>query len=205
MFWYHDELERLEKKVRETKFTPKTVFFGSSTFTLWSDVEKIFKDQNALNLGFGGSTLASCTWFFDRIFKDINAIESLIIYAGDNDLGEGRHPEEVVLFFENLVYKIREKYGNIKCSFIAIKPSIARRNLRDSIHYTNKCVQTLTEKDDYLFFVDIFENLLDNNGNADNQYFEDDGLHFNTKGYEILTEALQKNKHIFPEKIFQNI
>jgi lysophospholipase L1-like esterase len=205
MFWYHADLERLEKKIETINYKPKVCFFGSSTFTLWNAAETVFEDYNAINLGFGGSTLASCTWFFERIFKNINSIDSIIIYAGDNDLGEGRHPEEVVLFYENLVHKIKEKYGNIKCSFISIKPSIARRNIQDSIHYTNKCIQKLTEKDDQLFFVDIFENLLDKNGNPNKKYFEEDGLHFSEKGYAVLTKALQSNKQIFTEKILEKI
>ncbi len=54
-----------------------------------------------INLGFGGSTLAACAWFFDPIVAPVSHPQTLILYAGDNDLGDGRHPEEVLFFFGN--------------------------------------------------------------------------------------------------------
>lgn len=205
MFWYHEDLERLENQISTLTYEPKTIFYGSSTFTLWSDLDRIFEKYASLNLGFGGSTLAACTWFFDKVFKNIKSIDAIIIYAGDNDLGEGRHPEEVVLFFENLVQKIRSKYGDIKCTCISIKPSIARRHLQESIHFTNTCLKKITTKDKNLFFVDIFSDFLDENGNPNPKFYEEDGLHFNKKGYELLKNILQENNHIFSDKILQNI
>lgn len=205
MFWYHDDVARLENEINNLEYTPKMVFYGSSTFTLWNDLTTIFKEHNAINLGFGGSTLAACTWYFDKVFKNLDDIDSIVIYAGDNDLGDGRHPEEVYLFLENLIAKIRNKYGNIKCSVISIKPSIARFHLLSSIRYTNTIIKNLTAKDNHLFFIDIYDKFLDQNGNPDAIYFESDGLHFNELGYELIVNTLNSNSEIFPEKILEKI
>ncbi|WP_439131942.1 GDSL-type esterase/lipase family protein [Polaribacter sp.] len=205
MFWYHPDLERIESEIEQLEYEPKMIFYGSSTFTLWKELTAVFSQYNPVNLGFGGSSLAACTWFFDRVFKSIKNPASIVIYAGDNDLGDGRHPEEVVLFLENLLHKIRQKYGNVKCTFISIKPSIARKHLLDSVHYTNTCIKKLMYKDENFFFVDIFEDLLDENGNPNYQYFEEDGLHFNSKGYDVLKKALNSKKAIFSERILENI
>lgn len=205
MFWFHDDLERLENQILDVEYSPKTVFFGSSTFTLWDNLTNIFEEYAPLNLGFGGSTLAACTWYFDRIFKNIKNIDAIIIYAGDNDLGDGRHPEEVVIYLENLLAKIRAKYGNIKCTFISIKPSIARLNLIESIHYTNKCIKELMAKDDHFFYVDIYNSLLDKNRLPDARCFGEDGLHFNAKGYQVLQNTLEKHPEIFSQKVFAKI
>lgn len=205
MFWFHDDLQRLENKIQNLEYSPKLVFYGSSTFTLWDQIDTIFEDYNPINLGFGGSTLAACTWFFDRVFKNIEKPESIVIYAGDNDLGDGRHPEETILFLENLLAKIRAKYGNIKCTCISIKPSIARRHLQESIHYTNACIKSLMFTDENFFYINIFNDLLDEEGNPNERYFEEDGLHFNAEGYKVLLDALQKKTDIFPKKILQRI
>ncbi len=205
MFWYHQDLERLEREIEALEYEPKLVFYGSSTFTLWSDVISIFKEHSPVNLGFGGSTLAACTWYFERVFKKIENPESIIIYAGDNDLGEGRHPEEVVLFMENLLLKIREKYNNVKVTCVSIKPSIARIHLQESIHYTNACMKALMFKDENFYYINIFKALLDENGNPNSNYFIEDGLHFNENGYEILRNTLQNHPEIFPEKVLQEI
>jgi len=204
MFWYNDDIVRLENDINNLEYQPKMVFYGSSTFTLWNQLTTIYKDYNPLNLGFGGSTLAACTWYFDRVFKNIENIESIVIYAGDNDLGDNRHPEEVLLFLENLIAKIRAKYGDIKCTIISIKPSLARIHLLHSIHFTNSKIKELTLKDDNLFYVDIFNAVLNDNGQPDSKFFENDNLHFNQLGYDLIINALNSNFKIFPEKILVN-
>ncbi|ARV13918.1 GDSL-type esterase/lipase family protein [Polaribacter sp. SA4-12] len=205
MCWYQEDLERLENDIQGLKYNPKLVFYGSSTFTLWSELTSIFKEYSPLNLGFGGSTLAACTWYFDRIFKNIEDIDAILIYAGDNDLGDGRHPEEVLLFLENLLSKIRKKYGDIKCTVISIKPSINRIHLMESIHYTNNCIKRLMSKSDHCYYVDIYDALLDKKGNPDAIFFEEDGLHFNAKGYAVLLNALEKQPEIFPRKLLEKL
>ena len=200
MFWFHPDLELLETQLQELEYDPKLIFYGSSTFTLWNELTTVFKKHSPLNLGFGGSTLAACTWFFDRIFKNIKEIDAIVIYAGDNDLGDGRHPEEVLLFLDNLLSKIRTKYGDVKCTYISIKPSIARLHLMDSIHFTNANIKKLMATDKHFYYVDIYNDLLDKNGKPNNIFFEEDGLHLNTKGYQLVINALQKHPEIFPQK-----
>lgn len=201
MFWYHEDLERLEREILSLEEDPKMVFYGSSSFTLWNDLTEIFKEYKPINLGFGGSTLGACTWFFDRVFENIKKPEAIVVYAGDNDLGDNRHPEEVVLFFENLLAKIREKYGNIPCTYISIKPSISRWYLSDSIRYTNSNIKELCLKDENFHFVNIYEDMLDANGYPDGKYFVEDGLHLSKKGYRLWAQKMKEKKEIFPEKI----
>jgi len=201
VFWYHEDLERLEREILSLEEDPKMVFYGSSSFTLWNDLTEVFKEYKPVNLGFGGSTLGACTWFFDRVFENIKKPEAIVVYAGDNDLGDNRHPEEVVLFFENLLAKIREKYGNIPCTYISIKPSISRWYLSDSIRYTNSNIKELCLKDENFHFVNIYEDMLDANGYPDEKYFVQDGLHLSKKGYKLWAQKMKGQKEIFPEKI----
>ena len=205
MFWFHPDLEHLENQIQELEYNPKLVFYGSSTFTSWDKLITVFRKHNPLNLGFGGSTLAACTWFFDRVFKNIKNIDAIIIYAGDNDLGEGRHPEEVLLYLENLLLKIRNKYGNVKCTCVSIKPSLARLHLLESIHYTNTHIKELMSKDENFYYVDIYYPLLDKKGIPDIKYFDKDGLHFNKLGYQLLEKCLKKHPEIFPQKILNKV
>ncbi|WP_152287742.1 GDSL-type esterase/lipase family protein [Flavicella marina] len=201
MFWYHEDLERLEKEINALEYDPKLVFYGSSSIRLWEGLVQTYKDYKPVNLGFGGSTLGACTWFFERVFENIKKPEAIVIYAGDNDLGDQRHPEEVVLFFENLLLKIREKYGDIPCSYISIKPSISRWYLSGSIRYTNSNIKEICLKDPNFHYVNIYDAMLDENGYPKGEYFVEDGLHLSKKGYRLWEQILKKHKEIFPEKI----
>lgn len=194
MYWYEEEVKRLEKEITFIKCNPLTVFYGSSSIRLWRTLEVDFKAFNPVNLGFGGSTLAACTWFFDRTLANYSP-ERIIIYAGDNDLGDGRHPEEIFIYFQQLSTKIKQRFGDIPCYFISIKPSIARWHMIDSFLYTNNIIENeIIRQDANWKFIDIYHPMLGVNNYPQNKYFDTDGLHLSTQGYKLW-------KHIILSKI----
>lgn len=192
MFWYHDELNRLEEEKRELDYTPEMVFYGSSSFRLWDELPELFKEYKPINLGFGGSTLAACSWFYKKIFKGLHPT-SVVIYAGDNDLGDNRHPEEVVLFFKTLLTQIREDYGNIPVTFVSIKPSPARWELSGSIHYTNGNIKEITKSDKNFYYVNIYDASLDELGKPNESFYAEDRLHLNKLGYRVWYDIISKH------------
>ena len=200
MYWYHDDLQRLEKEIASLTKNPEMVFYGSSTFTLWTELTSIFKEHHSINLGFGGSTLAACTWFFERVFKNINSTKAIVIYAGENDLGEGRHPEEVILFLENLLLKIGKKYGDIPCTYISIKPSLNRWHLQQSIRFTNSNIEKLMNTKPNFHYVNIHNLMLDQEEKPKPEYYIEDGLHLSKLGYQLWTIVLKEHKEIFPQR-----
>lgn len=190
MQWYENEVQRLEQEKPLLEYDPKMVFYGSSSIRLWENLYQDFSAYQPVNLGFGGSTLAACVWFFDRLFTPYHP-ESIIVYAGDNDLGDGRHPEEVFIFFRQLVASTRQRFGNIPLAFISIKPSISRWNIVDSIRYTNKIIEEEIKKEgNNLHFINVYNRMTDNSGYPKREFLDPDGLHINEKGYALWKEIL---------------
>lgn len=193
MYWYDSEINRLTHIKSSLKYEPKTYFYGSSSFTQWHSLYEDFKDRQPINLGFGGSTLAACTWFFDRVFSGHHP-ESILIYAGDNDLGDNRHPEEVFIFFQQLVAQIRAKYGDIPLTFLSIKPSLSRWHIIDRIKFTNKIIEDeIYRLGGNLHYINIYEKMIAANGFPKREYFELDGLHLSRKGYKVWHDAIESH------------
>jgi lysophospholipase L1-like esterase len=190
LYWYNGDIEWLENKPVETKIFRKVVFYGSSTFTRWESLETDFKEFQAVNLGFGGSTLAACAWFFDRVVPRQHP-DAIFIYAGDNDLGDGRSPEEVILFYFQLIANIRIALGNIPICYVSIKLSPIREHLKGSIEYANQYIKdSIVNSKANTYFLDIYHRLLDDHGNVEPSYYEPDGLHLSEKGYTLLRDAI---------------
>ncbi len=189
MIWYQEEVERVEKIKEDLSYVPEVAFYGSSSFRLWNTLYEDFKDYKPVNLGFGGSTLAACVWFFDRILRPYNP-KLLLIYAGDNDIGDGRTGEEIFIFFKQLETEISQAFGNIPVGFISIKPSIARFNLRDQIVYTNKIIESEIKKHQNYHYINIYDRMLDSHKHPRKIYFEQDGLHLSAAGYDLWKEIL---------------
>jgi len=192
MYWYEEEVKSLVAKREKLIAEPETIFYGSSSIRLWETLPEDFKNYAPVNLGFGGSTLAACVWFFDRIVRPY-APKRIIFYAGDNDLGDGRTPEEVFIFFQALVIKIKETYGTIPCYFISLKPSIKRLNLHSSFEYANKLISDeIKEKEKNWKFVDIAPHMLGPDGQPQSKYFDTDGLHLSIAGYKLWKDLVLK-------------
>lgn len=196
MVWYEDEVKRVEEERGKLNYEPAVIFYGSSSIRLWESLYEDFEMFHPVNLGFGGSTLAACDWFFNRIMQQYQP-RHMVFYAGDNDLGDGRNPEEVYIFFKQLLVAVNNRFPNISLSFISIKPSIARWNIIAQIRYTNQLIsEVIAAGEGKHFYVDIFAPMLNNTGKPDPKYFDADGLHLSKQGYalwkDIVLEHLNK-------------
>ena len=190
MDWYEEEVGELIQRRDALPYEPQTIFYGSSTIRLWETLYDDFKDCQPVNLGFGGSTLASCVWFFERIVAPIKSAQHMFVYAGDNDLGDGRAPEEVLLFFAELVTKMNHNFPNLTWYYISIKPSISRWNIDDKIKRTNELIEAEIKQQNNITFINIYDAMLDENGYPNAALFDEDGLHLSKVGYEVWKEAL---------------
>jgi lysophospholipase L1-like esterase len=193
MFWYNDEVNNIEDQLVKPKDEniKRIVFYGSSSLRLWSTLESDFPELDIVNQSFGGSTLAACCWFFKRLVP-AQSPDAMVVYAGDNDLGDGRHPEEVFLFFKNMMALIREYCGDIPVAFISVKPSLSRQYLADSILYTNKIIKDEIDRiHPNCTFVSVYDEMLVN-GVPDSRFYQDDGLHLSELGYELWKEILME-------------
>jgi lysophospholipase L1-like esterase len=193
MYWYEDEVKRLEGDRLKEGYEPETIFYGSSSIRLWDRLYEDFPTRRVTNIGFGGSTLAACVWFFERIMMHYQP-KVLLVYAGDNDLGDGRHPEEIFVFFQQLMVKAALRFGDIPCYFISLKPSLTRWHLADQFSYTNNLIESeIIKCNGNWTFINIYKSMLDKNGMPNGKYYEQDGLHLSADGYLLWKDIIHSH------------
>src|SRR5438876_763231 len=108
MNWYEEEVRALERqRSSRPRISRPVVFYGSSTFRLWTTLALDLAEPRALNLSFGGSTLEACAYFFDRLVPPEQP-SSVVVYAGDNDLGDGQIPDRVLSSFQALAGRMED-------------------------------------------------------------------------------------------------
>ncbi len=188
MNWYEDEVGQLDKKLRNS--SPNSViFYGSSTVRLWTGLEQDFPDVKPINAGFGGSTLAACAWFFERLIVPARP-RALVLYAGDNDLGDNRHPEEVYLSFCALAAKIQRDLPDTDVTFVSIKPSPSRWHIVEQIRAANRYIENEIKRLPRFSFVDLTPVMLTPDGKPRKELYQADGLHMNADGYALWRREL---------------
>jgi lysophospholipase L1-like esterase len=164
------------------------VFVGSSSIRLWSSLKSDFPGLPVINRGFGGSELADSVKFADRIILKYEPRE-VVVYAGANDLANGKPPEIVFGDFVALLSKIRETSPATRVVFIATAPNRSRWALVEKMKQFNSLTQRYCEEHN-VTFVDVFSLMLGPDGLPLPDIYRDDRLHMNPKGYAIWQKAL---------------
>lgn len=191
MQWYEAEVRSLEQRFKATPLPRDcAAFYGSSSIRMWDSLAVDLNDRRAVNLGFGGSTLAACVYFFNRLVPPLKPA-SMIVYAGDNDLGDGQSPEEVLRSFRDLMALVRRALPRVTFNYISIKISPARFDLRDRIVRTNELIRNEMGKTCAGEYIDVSQGMLDSSGRPRAGLFSEDGLHLSRAGYRLWAELLK--------------
>jgi lysophospholipase L1-like esterase len=199
MQWYEADVRGVEKEIAARSLTAPLVFYGSSSIRLWTTMSGDLGSNDVINLGFGGSTLEACVYFFDRILLAAKP-SSLVLYAGDNDLGDGKSSLDVLRFYKAFASKMKEKLPDISYGFISIKPSVARQAIIDKISAANESIQQEISMNPMSYYVDVYSLMLDSDGKPRKDLYQPDGLHLNADGYRLWTNILlQHRDQIFNE------
>jgi lysophospholipase L1-like esterase len=159
------------------------LFIGSSSIRMWKVAES-FPGLTAINRGFGGSHISDSVHFAERVVWPYEP-KTIVFYAGDNDIGSGKSPEQTAADFAAFVKRVREKLPTTKIIFVCITPSIARWKLWPTVQKANALIKAQIEKDGTLAYADIAPGMLGSDGMPRAELFLKDNLHMTAEGYKV--------------------
>jgi lysophospholipase L1-like esterase len=165
------------------------LFVGSSSIRLWSDLETRFGDAPVLKRGFGGSRMSDVAAHVDRLVVPYQP-RLVVVYAGDNDLAEGRTPQEVLASFTQFVERVREALPDTRIAYLSIKPSPSRARLMSQAIETNALIEHYSQSIPNLDYIDIYSKMLDADGRPRADLFTGDALHLNPAGYALWASTI---------------
>ena len=190
---FESDVRELEFSLAHRTFERRpTAFFGSTTIRSWHAFNESFDDLNAVNLGFNGATIEACVYYFERIILPYQP-SALVLYAGDNDIGNKQSSNRVIEWYINLLEKVDRYLPGIMVTILGIKLSPTRQHLRNTVNATNKQLEQLAQARPNTHFIDSNALLLTSESEVDESLFQSDLLHLNAKGYEKWTQALLEN------------
>lgn len=173
------------------------VFVGSSSIVMWESLSEDFPDLPVINRGFGGCEMGDVVFYAKRILVPYHP-RAVVVYAGDNDLANGKTPEKILSDCEELVKIIHDSDTTTRVGFILVKPSPSRWHLEAAIRQVNEKIKELCGRHKNMFFVDVFTPMLDPNGKPRTELFLEDQLHMNREAYQIWRDLV--GPHLRPEK-----
>lgn len=188
-------VEDMERFAAEDAASPPparpVVFTGSSSVRLWDTLARDFPGVPVLNRGFGGSTVRDSIWYADEVALRYRP-RQVVIYAGDNDINDGRTPAQVLADTQAFVARLRRDQPNLPVAYIAIKPSPSRAHLLAAQRAANEAVRDWARTQSGVAYIDVFTPMLDAAGQPREDLFVADRLHMNAAGYAIWTPLVAK-------------
>jgi lysophospholipase L1-like esterase len=166
------------------------LFVGSSTFTRWTTVVADFPESNILNRAFGGSTLTDLIYYFDQIIAPHNPSQ-VVIYEGDNDLADSA--KSVGEFINDVIAITRLvniHFPKAKILLVSIKLSPSRSEFFYKYQKANELMRQIADSSEYIDFVDTCTPMLNPDGSSNREFFSNDMLHLNGKGYSLWKSLL---------------
>ena len=171
----------------------KTLFIGSSSFTIWKTLDKDLPEYAPLNRAFGGSTLLDVIRYRKDIIDKYNP-EKIVIYCGENDIASSDTVTGKIVLnrFKDLHSRIREKFPTITIYYISIKPSPSRWRMKERMMDANRQIREFCKKQKHTYYLSVWSQMLQN-AIPNPSLFLEDSLHMNKKGYEIWIKEIRKS------------
>ena len=186
--FYQEEIDEfLEQDITNYPKNIEVLFTGSSSIRLWDSLEEDMKPLRVLNRGFGGAHISHVNFHFEDIVKRYYP-EAIVFFCGTNDVTALKTPKETVNDFEIFREKVRNNLPNVHIFVIGIKPSPARVYLEKEEMEYNKLISNMADEDELLTFIDIWDEMLTEDGERIAELFVEDGLHINEKGFKTWTK-----------------
>lgn len=168
------------------------MFVGSSTFTLWADLEKDFAEFKAINRGFGGSTFRDINFYAERIVNKYKP-GKVVVYAGTNDIAELKHDAgQILKDFQAFVSKVRKSNPDCKIYFVSMSMAPCRKQFAAVYEQGNKLIKDFVSSAENLYYVDILPLMRNQKGELRAELFGADELHMNPAGYALWKPALAR-------------
>ena len=190
-FW--DDIQAFKKQDSDS-FPPKNaiLFIGSSSFTMWKDVQQYFPSYRIINRGFGGSSLPDVIRYANDIILPYQP-KQIVIYCGENDLAASDTVTAKLVFirFKQLFTIIRNRYPKVKVTYVSMKPSPSRQLLLSKMISGNELIKNYLSAKKRTSYVDVYKEMIDDEGKPRPDLFLDDNLHMNKTGYAIWHKFIE--------------
>lgn len=183
------------KKQDSMSFPPKQaiLFTGSSSFTIWKDVQDYFPGYTIINRGFGGSSLTDLIHYQNDVIYPYQP-KQVIIYCGENDIaGDSALTGRMVFeWFKQLYKSIKKEMPGVPICYISMKPSPSRWHWRSRMMEGNDMIRKFLtrKKKHHDKYIDVWDAMLGKDGQPLAHIFLEDKLHMNAEGYAIWQKIL---------------
>lgn len=190
--------KKIEKKDRKDYHKENIVFLGDS-ITDWYPFEELYEDYIPIvNSGKAGTRTFELLPKLKELVYQYNPTKVFIL-IGTNDLNTHTGKKQLVNNIEKMIKRIKKHRSKCKIYVQSIYPvnkiddekedsEETSQKENKEIKEVNRNIKKLCKKHN-VSYIDVFNELIDENGNLEKKYTKD-GLHLSNLGYLKVTKIL---------------
>lgn len=168
------------------------LFIGSSSIRKWTDLEQRFAGKPIIRRGVGGCEISQLKKYYTPYILFPYHPRKIFIYAGENDIANGKPADSVYANFKTLWAMIRKKLPKAKIYYLSPKYSPVRARFRPEVEKANKMVKKYLAGKPNSLYIDMNPSIYKpGTTRPDSSLFESDYLHLNSKGYDRWQKVLK--------------
>ena len=203
LFFDHSEKVKVVTKKEEVveKVVDNNYLFLGDSITEQYDLKEYYEDYPVVNSGVSGDFTSSIVENMKKRVYDYNP-SKVFLLIGINDLRNGKDVSEIVSNTKEIIELIKDNrpYSEIYLESIYPINKTDDDKISDSvrdIEFDNEKIIEVNDllkdlaKDEKITYVDLYNKLIDDDGNLNISYTKD-GLHISSEGYECITKELMK-------------
>ncbi len=187
---FEKDIAAFEADDRSTPPAPGgTLFVGSSSIRYW-DVAREFPALRPLRRGYGGSHVSDTIHFAPRIILPYRP-SLIVFYAGDADVAAKKSAAQIAADTHTLLALLHARLPGTPVVVIGTKPSPLHWPHMATIRAANVLVQADMAGDRLAAYADAGSALLGPDGRPRAEFYGENGLNLNERGYAAWTAALR--------------
>lgn len=167
------------------------VFTGSSSIRMWRNLQEEFPNSPLINTGFGGSQASDLLLHLETLVLRFHP-RAVFIYEGDNDVFATKSSQVILQDLKQILDLIRMQSAQIPVYFIGAKPSPSRWELKKEYKKFNQELQQFATNQPNTYYIDVWNPMLDQDGQPRPELFLTDLLHMKPAGYQIWKNQIQE-------------
>ena len=191
---YENQMNQFDSLNSIEKYNENSILFiGSSYIRKWVTIKEDLNYDDIINRGFGGSNINDVLYYIKRIAYP-HQPKAIFIYVG-NDITateNDKRPTEVLETYKRIIEILREKFPTIPITWLAIFPSEKRWAVWDKIQEVNHLINEYSITQNNLYFINVGNTFLGEDGYPRTMYYSEDKLHFNREGYKLWGNSISK-------------
>lgn len=194
LVWESDIESFLKEDEKNGYLKDAVLFVGSSSIRFWTSLEKDLEPFPVIKRGFGGSKLDDIIYYTDKIIIPYQP-KAIVFYAGTNDIAgysNDKSAIQVAESFFRLAEIVTKALPDTVLYYLPITPTVSRWGIWPEANTANRLIREESQKHNNIHYLETTSHFLNENGEPRKELFFWDGVHLNSKGYEVWARIIKE-------------